>query len=80
MKLTAEDIAKIEDLIETCVEYGQRAAIIKYGLRDIHVIAGMISCLRALGVRVPAKSHRGSLSPEDRLAFKEWLATRKATL
>ena len=77
MKLTAEQVEKIEDLVETAGRFGQRAAIIKFGLRDVSALASFMSVMRSIGVAAPPKWDKSALSPEDKLAFAAWLQERK---
>ena len=77
MKLTAEQVEKIEGLITFAQEYGYRAAIIKYDIRDIHVLSNMMTSFRAAGVDVHVSNGPKSFPLAMRAEFAEWLRTRK---
>lgn len=77
MKLTAEQIAKIEALVAACEDEGQRAAIIKYGVRDVRAMSGFMSVLRSLGVVIIPR-RAGMLCKHDRREFQAFLRAKRA--
>ena len=76
-KLTTKDIEKIEDLINDVESVGHRATIIKHGIRDIAALSGFISVMRHIGVSIQRRQAWNGLSPEDALAFQEFLKQKK---
>jgi len=81
MKLSPEQIAKIEELL-TDVEHGDgyRAVIVKYGIRDLAAISAFIGCFRTLGIDVRARSMSGGvvLRGSELANYRAWLAEQKA--
>ena len=81
MKLTPEQIAKIEELLTDIDQgYGYRSVVIKYGFRDIGAATGLTSCFRALGIDVRSRSAQGGvvLRGKELSSYKTWLAEQKA--
>lgn len=77
MKLTAEQIAKIEALVGTSEDEGQRSAIIKHGVNDIKALSGFLSVLRTLGVVIIPR-RAGRLGKQDRREFQAFLRAKRA--
>lgn len=77
MKLTAEQIAKIEALVSTAEEEGYRSAIIKHEVHDLVSMSAFVCVLRGLGVDIIGRKGRG-ISAQDRREFLEFLRAKRA--
>lgn len=82
MKLTPENIAKLEEVLTDHQEgMGNRGIIIKYGFRDLPTFSQFLTCLRHLGIDLEKRNRvKGTtiLSPMEAEQFREWLREKRA--
>jgi ABC-type dipeptide/oligopeptide/nickel transport system ATPase component len=78
MKLTPEQIAKIEDVL-TDIEVGEtnRAVIIKYDLSDLAQLSNWIAVMRQLGVPVE-RGKKTIVNKSEMAEFRRWLLQQAA--
>jgi hypothetical protein len=78
MKLSPEQIAKIEDIL-TDVEVGEmnRAIIIKYDISDLAILSNWISGMRQLGIPV-VRGKKTVVNKSEMAEFRRWLLQQAA--
>jgi hypothetical protein len=78
MKLTPEQIAKIEDVL-TDIEVGEfnRAIIIKHGLADLQTFGNWLSVMRRLGIKVE-RGKRAVVNKSEMAEFRRWVLQQAA--
>ena len=81
VKLTPENIERIEAFLNWDAERGSRSAIIEFDVKELAYCSGFKSVLRELGVSVPKHPVRqkGSawIHPAEKAAFQDWLKEKR---